>query len=47
MQAFQFPFVAFKRNRGAYIWGRLPDSESGRVIIQRARFGASGARSNG
>jgi hypothetical protein len=35
MQAFQFPFVAFKRNRGAYIWGRLPDSESGRVIIQR------------
>jgi hypothetical protein len=35
LRAFQFPFVAFKRERGAYVWGRLPNSKPGKVNIQR------------
>ncbi len=35
VQAFRFPFVAYERKRGAYVWGRLPDSGPGKVVIDR------------
>jgi hypothetical protein len=35
LRAFQFPFVAFRRERGAYVWGRRPNSKPGRVVIER------------
>lgn len=34
LQAFRFPFVAFKRRQGVYVWGRTPTSRSGRVVIR-------------
>jgi hypothetical protein len=34
-KAFAFPFVAYKRDGGAYVWGRRPTSRSGRVVVDR------------
>ncbi|HEX2502274.1 MAG TPA: hypothetical protein VHO73_12530 [Methylomirabilota bacterium] len=40
MRPFRFPFVAYKRDGGAYVWGRLPSSRSGWVVVQRRVGGA-------
>ncbi|MCB0862230.1 MAG: hypothetical protein KDB66_03335 [Solirubrobacterales bacterium] len=34
LQAFRFPFVAFKRRHGIFVWGRTPQSAGGRVAIR-------------
>jgi len=34
-QAFRFPFVAFKRPGGVYVWGVRPRGTSGQVVIQK------------
>ena len=34
-RAFRFPFVAFKRTGGVYVWGIRPWGTSGDVVIQR------------
>lgn len=34
LPAFRFPFVAFKRQRGIFVWGRTPQSVPGRVVIR-------------
>jgi hypothetical protein len=39
LRSFQFPFVAFRRERGAYVWGRRPNSKPGRVVIERRARG--------
>jgi hypothetical protein len=36
LKAFRFPFVAFRKKTGILVWGRTPNSKSGRVTI---RFG--------
>ena len=33
LEAFRFPFVAFKRGKGFSVWGRTPDSQGGSVRI--------------
>ena len=33
LEAFRFPFVAFKRGEGFSFWGRTPDSKGGSVRI--------------
>ncbi len=35
LKGFRFPFVAFRRPGGAYVWGRTPRGLAGRVILQR------------
>ena len=35
LTAFRFPFVAYKRNGGAYVWGRIPSAARGNVLIER------------
>jgi len=35
LKAFRFPFVAFRRPGGAYVWGRTPNGTAGRVLVQR------------
>ncbi|HXV04533.1 MAG TPA: hypothetical protein VFP23_01335 [Solirubrobacterales bacterium] len=37
MYAFRFPFVAYPRRRGLFVWGRTPGSSPGRVAIQVQR----------
>jgi hypothetical protein len=37
--AFRFPFVAFARRDGLFVWGRTPTSEPGKVAIQVRRSG--------
>jgi hypothetical protein len=34
LQAFRFPFVAFRRQGGIYVWGRTATSTSGRVVLE-------------
>lgn len=34
MYAYRFPFVAFRRATGLKYWGRTPDSNGGRVVLQ-------------
>jgi hypothetical protein len=34
LRAFEFPFVAFRNNRGVRVWGRTPRSGAGRVRIE-------------
>ena len=37
MQAFRFPFVAFREKNGRiFFWGRTPTSETGSVLIERS-----------
>lgn len=37
LQAFRFPFVAFRSGRGRVrVWGRTPDAAAGRVAIERS-----------
>lgn len=40
LQAFKFPFVAYKRHGSVFVWGRRPDASGGRIVIQ-ARSGGS------
>lgn len=53
LYAFRFPFVAFPREDGLYIWGRTPTSGAGRVAIEVGRggrwrtLGTVGAGANG
>jgi hypothetical protein len=35
LQGFRFPFVAFPRGHGIYVWGRTPTSERERVLVQQ------------
>jgi hypothetical protein len=35
LTAFRFPFVAYPRRHGVYVWGRAPDASKRRVIIER------------
>ena len=35
LQAFRFPFVAFRSGRRVYVWGRTPTSKPARVIVQQ------------
>ncbi len=39
LRAFRFPFVALRARRGIRYWGRTPESEPGRVLIQSRREG--------
>jgi hypothetical protein len=39
IQALRFPFVAFPRSGGLFVWGRTPASKAGRVAVQ-VRFGS-------
>ncbi|MGH2978054.1 MAG: hypothetical protein ACRDLQ_00265, partial [Solirubrobacterales bacterium] len=40
LQAFRFPFVAFRSGRGRVrVWGRTPGAARGRVAIERSRRG--------
>jgi hypothetical protein len=36
LQAFRFPFVAFRNGRRVYFWGRTPSGKRGRVIVEQA-----------
>ncbi len=53
LRAFRFPFVAFGKRNGISIWGRTPESTSGRVSIsfrkgaRWKKIGASKAGRNG
>jgi hypothetical protein len=42
LTAFRFPFVALPQGSGTLVWGRVPDSDSRAVVIERK--GASGWR---
>ena len=33
LKAFRFPFVAYRKTAGISVWGRTPDSSSGRVLL--------------
>ncbi len=35
LQAFRFPFVAFREKSGTQVWGRTPTSRPGQVIIEQ------------
>jgi hypothetical protein len=35
LQAFRFPFVAFRSGRRVYVWGRTPTSKRARVTVQQ------------
>jgi hypothetical protein len=35
LQAFRFPFVAFRSGRHARVWGRTPGGGSGRVVVEQ------------
>jgi hypothetical protein len=39
LKAFRFPFVAFRRPGGAYVWGRTMRGTPGRVLVQRRTSG--------
>jgi hypothetical protein len=41
LTAFRFPFVAYLRGNGVYVWGRTPGGVPGSVVIQR-RAGPGG-----
>ena len=34
-EGFRFPFVAFPRDKGAYVWGRTPWGRPGRVAVEQ------------
>jgi hypothetical protein len=34
LRAFRFPFVAYRRPTGIYVWGRTPDSKAAAVSVQ-------------
>jgi hypothetical protein len=40
LYSFKFPFVAYPRKQGLYLWGRTPTSTGGRVDIQTWHGGA-------
>ena len=33
LRAFKFPFVAFGKSRGVFVWGRTPQSTAGKVVL--------------
>lgn len=39
LYAFRFPFVAYPRKQGLFFWGRTPNSQSGKVVIQIWKHG--------
>ncbi len=39
LHAFRFPFVAFHRRNGLFIWGRTPTSTGGRVVVEVEKGG--------
>ena len=39
LQAFRFPFVAFRSGKRVRVWGRTPGGVKGTVVIQRSRNG--------
>lgn len=39
LQAFRFPFVAFRDDKGVLVWGRTPTGKGGRVIVERRSSG--------
>jgi hypothetical protein len=39
LQGFRFPFVAFPRARGVYVWGRTPGGLQARVAVEQRRGG--------
>jgi hypothetical protein len=39
LNVFRFPFVASPRKRGLTFWGRTPDSQGGKVVVQVMRGG--------
>jgi hypothetical protein len=44
LQAFRFPFVAYREANGVTIWGRTPAGTPGRVAIERKPAGAAWRR---
>ncbi len=39
-EGFRFPFVAFPRGPGVYVWGRTPWGKAGRVVVEQSAGGA-------
>jgi hypothetical protein len=39
LNAFRFPFVAYPGAKGLDFWGRTPDSDKGKVVIQALKHG--------
>jgi hypothetical protein len=39
LEAFRFPFVAFRAGSGVSVWGRTPFGKSGSVIVERQATG--------
>jgi hypothetical protein len=39
LQAYRFPFVAFRAGRRVRVWGRTPGGVRARVVIERVRKG--------
>jgi hypothetical protein len=37
--SYRFPFVAFRRARRIYVWGRVPGSVRGTVVVEQRRHG--------
>ena len=35
LTAFRFPFVAYPRRSGTFVWGRAPDSSTHTVVVER------------
>ncbi len=42
LAAFRFPFVAYRRTSGVYVWGRTPSGAAATVVLQRRRDKAGG-----
>jgi hypothetical protein len=40
LRAFRFPFVALRAGNGVRVWGRTPDGEPARVVVEAMRRGA-------
>jgi hypothetical protein len=39
LQAFRFPFVAFRRDESVVVWGRTPAEKRGRVVVEQRSGG--------
>ena len=53
VRAFRFPFVAFRQGNGLKFWGRTPNSQGGKVVLQALvgkkwkRIGSASAKAGG
>jgi hypothetical protein len=36
LDAFRFPFVAFRQQKGTFVWGRTPAGKAGSVVVERS-----------